>query len=335
MMSTPLETTLEGVGRAPHGADYELVAVSYLSVHNLSELLARLPADLPIVVVDNARNADGARELVESRPRGRYLDSGGGKGYTKAANLGLRSSTYEYVIFINPDSRPTVEVFDALVDQLRTDPKLGAIAALSVGADGRTEIGVGGWEPSVMRAAVHASGLHKRFPRHGLWAQPEPGESVELDWLSGGCMAVRRQTLLDLGGFDERYFVYNEDMTFGRSLRRAGYLQRLRTDLLVPHAAGSSGGGSTNMARLRGASMVNYVRRHNSLAAAMAIRVLLLLGTVLRIVQSAARRDAPRAAMFGSYANGLLFGTGRLPGVPDQRSPQANSTGGAASDLRK
>jgi N-acetylglucosaminyl-diphospho-decaprenol L-rhamnosyltransferase len=314
----------------PVVSDYELVAVSYLSADNLRELLAPLPFHVPIVVVDNGRNVDFARELVESRPYGRYIDSGGGKGYAKAANLGLRSSSYQYLIFVNPDSRPTVEVFDTLVSELRRERGLGAVAALMVGPDGRAEVGVGGWEPSVLRAAVHALGLHKRFPRWGLWAQPEPGESIELDWLSGACMAVRRQTLVDLGGFDERYFVYNEDMTFGRSLRKAGYRQELRTDLLVPHAAGSSGGGSTNMARLRGASMVDYVRRYNRPAAAMAIRLFLLIGTGIRIAQSAARRDAARARMFRSYARGLLFGTGPLPGVPES-SPGGSVSSGSAT----
>jgi N-acetylglucosaminyl-diphospho-decaprenol L-rhamnosyltransferase len=310
--------------------EYELVAVSYLSVGNLRELLAGLPPDIPIVVVDNAGNADCARELVASRPNGRYVDSGGGKGYAKAANLGVRTSRYEYLIFVNPDSRPTVDVLSSLVSQLRSDPGLGAVAALMVGPDGRAEIGVGGWEPSVSRAAVHAAGLHKRFPRSGLWAQPDPGESIELDWLSGACMAVRRPTLIDLGWYDERYFVYNEDMTFGRRLRQGGYRQQLRTDLLVPHAAGSSGGGSTNMARLRGASMVDYVRRYNSPVVAAAIRMLLLMGTTLRVAQSAARQNAPRTRMFMSYARGLLFGTGRLPGVPDERSARSAVDNSAA-----
>lgn len=297
------------------GYDYELVAVSYLSADNLRHTLAPLP-NIPLLVVDNARNADGVRELVESRPNSRYVDSGGGKGYAKAANLGLRNSRREFLIFVNPDSRPTGQVFDELVRQLRNEPSLAAVAALLVGPDGRPEIGVGGWEPSIRRAAVHATGLHKRLPRSGIWAQPEPGERLQLDWLSGGCMAVRRQTLLDLGGYDERYFVYNEDMAFGRQLRQAGYRQHLRTDLLVPHAAGGSGGGSTNMARLRGASMVQYLHLHNALPVAQLIRGLLIVGTGLRIGQSTLRRDQPRAAMFRSYGTGLLFGTGPLPGAP-------------------
>jgi hypothetical protein len=84
------------------------------------------------------------------------------------------------------------------------------------------------------------------------------------------------------------------------------------------------------MARLRGASMVDYVWRYNSPAVATAIRLLLLLGTTVRIAQSAARRNAPRAAMFQSYARGLLFGAGRLPEVPDQSSAHSAADNSAA-----
>jgi N-acetylglucosaminyl-diphospho-decaprenol L-rhamnosyltransferase len=85
--------------------DFELVLVSYHSRQQLASLLASLPAALPVAVVDNASGADGVAELLSGRPRSRYLDSGGGKGYAKAANLGVRSSTYEFVVFGNPDSR--------------------------------------------------------------------------------------------------------------------------------------------------------------------------------------------------------------------------------------
>jgi N-acetylglucosaminyl-diphospho-decaprenol L-rhamnosyltransferase len=300
-------------------SDYELVAVSYHSGDNLRQLLGGLPDDIPVAIVDNARNADSVRELTEVRRNGRYVDSGGGKGYAKAANLGARTSTYDYLVFINPDSRPTAEVFGELVAELRGDPRLGAVSALLVEPSGRPEIGVGGWEPSISRAAVHAAGLHKLFPRRGIWARPKATEGIELDWLTGACMAVRRQTFLELGGFDERYFVYNEDMTFGRALRHSDYRQSLRTDLLVPHTGGGSG-GSTNMARLRGASFVDYVRRHNSPFAAEMMRLSLLLGTWLRMCQRGLRRDRVGARMFWSYGVGLLCGTGILPSVPDNTS---------------
>ena len=72
-----------------------------------------------------------------------------------------------------------------------------------------------------------------------------------------------REPFLALGGFDERLFVYNEDMAYGRRLREAGLRQRLRTDVLIPHVGGGSGGARTRMFQMRGASMNDYVRDHN------------------------------------------------------------------------
>jgi GT2 family glycosyltransferase len=291
--------------------DFELVLVSYHSRQQLASLLASLPTALPVAVVDNASGADGVAELLSGRPRSRYLDSGGGKGYAKAANLGVRTSTYEFVVFGNPDSRPTVEVLRALVDELRSDPTIGSCAAVAV-HEGNAELGVGGWEPTLRRVLVQAFGLHKLLPSAGIWAPPRLGEVVERDWLSATCMAVRRDTFLHLGGWDERYFVYNEDMAFGRKLREAGLRQVLRGDLPVPHLSGSSGAGSSYMWRLRGAAMASYLHRYHVAWLAGVMCALLVTGYLLRVGQRALTRKWRQAGDFLAYVQGLLFGRGGL-----------------------
>jgi N-acetylglucosaminyl-diphospho-decaprenol L-rhamnosyltransferase len=292
--------------------DFELVLVSYHSRRHLEPLLASLPADLPVVVVDNASGADQVAELVAGHPRRRYVDSGGGQGYAKAANLGVRTSAYEFVVFGNPDSRPTVEVFRTLVDQLRDDPTIGSCCAVALEGDGSVELGVGGWEPTLRRTFVHSFGLHKLRPTAGIWAPPRAGEVVERDWLSATCMAVRRDTFLRLGGWDERYFVYNEDMAFGRRLREAGLRQVLRGDLQVRHLGGGSGAGSAYMSRLRGAAMAAYLHQHHGAVSAALMRALLVTGYLLRAGQRALTRRWRQAGDFLAYVRGLLFGRGDL-----------------------
>ena len=122
---------------------------------------------------------------------------------------------------------------------------------------------------------------------------------------------MRRETFLALGGFDERYFVYNEDMAFGRQVRAAGLKQRLRTDLLVPHATGGSGGGGTKMPQQRGASMRSYLRHHNGRLATDAMVGALTAGTLVRIAAALARRDTGLARQHRAYVRGIL--TGRSP----------------------
>jgi N-acetylglucosaminyl-diphospho-decaprenol L-rhamnosyltransferase len=292
--------------------DFELVMVSYHSRSHLERLLASLPEDLPVALVDNASGVDRVDELVADRPNGRYLDSGGGKGYAKAANLGVRTSEYEFIVFGNPDSRPTIDTFRTLVAQLREDPGIGSCSALVVDEDGHPALGIGGWEPTLYRVFVHSFGLHKLVPSAGIWAPPRLGETVERDWLSGTCMAIRRDTFLRLGGWDERYFVYSEDMAFGRKIREAGLRQVIRGDIQVLHLSGGSGAGSTYMSRLRGAAMTMYLRQYHSVPATIVMRALLVAGYLLRVIECALTRRWRRAGDFLAYIRGLSFGRGDL-----------------------
>ena len=196
----------------PEQADYEIILVTYRSKGLVEDLFRALPESLPIAVIDNSHGVDGLADVVSDRKNARYLD-GPGRGFGSGANLGARTSSYDYIIFVNPDSSPTVDQLDELVADLKRDPTLGAVAALTVDHDGNAELGAGGWEPKTWRAIVHAVGLHKIFPSAGLFARPKVGSRTNLDWLSGACIAVPRQKLLDLGGWDESFFVYCDDVT--------------------------------------------------------------------------------------------------------------------------
>ena len=284
---------------------YEVVLVTYHSRDQLEGMLGAIRADQRFVVVDNASGVDGVPDVVKRFKHGRWLD-GENSGYAHAANEGVRTSTAEFVVFANADSRPTPAVWQALISDLESDPDLGTVAAATVDASGHIEIGVGGWEPTPLRALVYATGLHRVFGSAGVYARPKVGQQLDLGWLTGACLAVRRQLFLDLGGFDERYYVYNEDMSFGRTLREAGLGQRLRTDLLVPHATGGSGGGGTKMSQQKGASMAKYLTDHNGRAATLFMRSVLVLGTIPRILVAIARGRKKVLRLHLAYARGIV-----------------------------
>ena len=235
-ISGPMSTVFSAVELA----DIEVVLVTYRSTDHVRALLDLWPGELAVTVVDNSGPDPVLAELMASREHGDYI-CGGGQGFARAANLGARCASRDYLVFVNPDSRPTGQDLLALVTGLAADQSAAAHGGTLVDSSGGAEIGSGGWEPSIRRTAVHATGLHKRLPTAGLFAQPARGRPVDVDWVCGGCLAVRARQFVELGGFDEAFFVYSEDVSFGRRVRAAGLESVLRPDVLIPHAAGSSG----------------------------------------------------------------------------------------------
>jgi GT2 family glycosyltransferase len=262
-------------------ADAEVVLVSYRSRGHVEALLSSWPDELRVVLVDNSKNADGIRELEDGRPSLRYVD-GHGQGFSRSANLGARTADATYVLFVNPDSRPSAAQLAALVEGLSDDPLAAAHAGTPTDQEGKAEVGSGGWEPSLRRVFVYSSALHKLARRSGFFAQPEADEQLDVDWVCGACMAVRRTQFLSLGGFDEAFYVYAEDMSFGRRARRAGLRSVLRTDVMVLHGAGSSGAPSLEMLRLRGASFAGYVLRYHPRVQSTSMRAVFAGGAFLR-----------------------------------------------------
>jgi N-acetylglucosaminyl-diphospho-decaprenol L-rhamnosyltransferase len=292
----------------------ELVVVAYHSYPQVAGLLAGLDDSLPVVVVDNSDDADGLRELIAARRNATYL-KGGGVGYARAANLGARAATGEVLLFVSPDTRPTHADLTALARDVVADPRCASSAAVCVDEDGRRQIAMGGWEFTPRRAAVFATGMHKLVPRAGMFAHARAGEVIDVDWVNGAVMAVRRDTFERLGGFDSDLYVYCDDVAFGRAAREHGMYQRLRTDIPIRGASGGSGAPTLEMMRLRGAALSHYVHKHNSRARALAIRAAIVAGYALRTVAYLlVLRRPERAREHWAYAVGAATARATVAG---------------------
>ncbi|MQA34016.1 glycosyltransferase [Modestobacter roseus] len=298
---------------AENAPDLTVVTVAYRSRVLVAELLDGLPAELPVIVVDNSDGSDGLPDVVAARPNGKYL-VGGGVGYARAANAGADAATTEVIVFVNPDTRPTAADLATLAADVAGDPRCAASAAVLVDPDGRPRLGVGGWEFSPLRAAAFAVGLHKVLPRVGPFARPAAGEQLDVDWVSGAVMAIRRSTFAELGGFDDRYYVYCEDVAFGRRARERGMYERMRSDVGVHGSSGGSGAPSLEMMRLRGASLTRYVRHHQPPLRAGAISAFMAFGYALRTVGQLALRNRRRAREHWAYAVGLVTARATVSG---------------------
>lgn len=286
--------------------DLEVVLVSYKSRHHVETLISSWPSELAVVVVDNSADVDGIVELVAGHPQARYV-SGGGQGFGRAANLGAAVSERPYVVFVNPDTRPTPENLLDLVRGLAADRDALAHAATPIDPDGVIELGAGGWKPTIPRAFVHAVGLHKIFRHSGLFAHPRLEEHLDIDWVTGACMAVDRVRFRELGGFDETFFVYCEDTALGLLAARRGWSTRLREDVVVVHGSGTSGAPSSEMRRLQGASYAIFLRRYaKNPAQATVISTLYVLGQAGKMAVLAATGRRERMSATRAVIRGML-----------------------------
>jgi N-acetylglucosaminyl-diphospho-decaprenol L-rhamnosyltransferase len=177
-----------------------------------------------IVVVDND-SRDGSADAVVA-PDVRVLRTGANLGYGTAANIGMATVTQPYALVMNPDVEVERGTVDALVAALERDPLLAAVGP-------RVETPAGDLYPSARRfpdlavAAGHAflgfvvpDNPFSRAYKLLDWDHTTPGS---VDWVSGSCMLVRRAAFEAVGGFDERYFMYVEDVDLCWRLGRAGW----------------------------------------------------------------------------------------------------------------
>jgi len=227
-----------------------VVIVSFNARDDLArclESIVRVPPArlLELVVVDNA-SSDGVPELVESRfPTVRLVRAGSNLGFARANNLGIRQTSGEHVLLLNPDTVMPPGAVDRLSTRLEELPEAAAIGPRLVDPSGRLELSWGKMPGplaegvQMLRGALHA--------REVGWVsrrlEVDSCRERQVDWVSGACLLVRRTDAEAAGLLDERYFLYWEDIDFCAALRARGRAVVYSPVAEVIHARGRSGVG--------------------------------------------------------------------------------------------
>jgi len=280
---------------------FEVVAMIYRSSHVLGPFLEGIGHRLPVILVDNSYGEEDLSDLLGSYQNVRHVDSGGNIGFSAAANLGARMSTTPYLIFMNPDTRPTEKNLTALVEYLEGHPGVVACGAAGIGTAG------GGAQPTMRRILAHTLGRHRRHPLSGIYYQRLDGATVEVEWIAGSCMAIRSDVFAAVGGYDPCYFIYMSDFDLGRRLQAAGYRQMVLGDVVIPHHDGGSSALPNALTwERRGRGWIRYLRRTRRYPAALGLSMLLIAGNAVRTLLYAVRGERARAAETRSQLMAML-----------------------------
>lgn len=210
-----------------------ILIVTYESAHEIGNCLASIPAALSVglvevIVVDND-SKDGTPTLVETRfPSVHLIRAGSNLGFSKSNNIAYRKSHGKVILYLNPDTVVSAEALDACLGRVLAEPKIGILSPRLVQGDGSLDLACRRSIPSIWDGFSRATGLAKMFPKKKIFAGYNLTYLPELETYPVGCvngafMMLRRETLEEIGTFDEQFFMYGEDLDLCFRCQQAGY----------------------------------------------------------------------------------------------------------------
>jgi hypothetical protein len=278
--------------------EVDVVVVAYRSAATLRGCVEPLAAmdGVSVTVVDNA-SPDDSVETISNIAGIDIVRAPRNGGFAYGCNLGVARGSAPFVLFLNPDARIDEPSLRTLERTLREDPRTGLAGPRILDEDGSLAYSVRRF-PRLRSTFAKALFLHRLWPRSSwtdeLVREPEVYERPGTpDWVSGACMLVRRDAYAQVGGFDERLFLYCEDTDLCRNLWDAGYTVRFEPAALVRHVGGASSGvGETQAIAAR--SRVLYARKHRGPVTAFLEAVGVALDEATHALANVGRRSSRR-----------------------------------------
>ncbi len=214
-----------------------------LCLHTVQAAITDLEAE--IIVVDNASVDVSKTRLPATFPTVKFIWNTENLGFSRANNIGVAAAAGEYILLLNPDTLVPETAITKCLEFLQTKPDAGAVGIRMY--DGRFRFlpeSKRGF-PDLQTAFYKLSGLIHLFPRHPSIGRYYLGhlqedEICQVDILAGAFILLKRSTYQQIGGFDERYFMYGEDIDLSYSIQRAGFKNYYLPNPGIIHFKGES-----------------------------------------------------------------------------------------------
>ena len=263
-----------------------VVVVSFNTRDILRECLARLANEIralaaEVIVVDNHSRDGSADRVAQEFPDFVLIRSDTNLGFAAGNNAAFARARGRYIVLVNPDALLAPGALARAVAHMEAAPRVGA-------AGGRLEDPRGVMQPSgrlfpsLLNEWLVMSGLAARFPGSRFFGRfdrtwADPSAAARVDWVPGAFTILRRSALDQVGHFDERFFLYYEEVDLCRRMAQAGFEIWYWPDVQVSHVGGASSktltdqdysqaGSQLTLWRMR--SGLLYWRKHHGRAGA-------------------------------------------------------------------
>jgi GT2 family glycosyltransferase len=199
--------------------------------------------DCETIVVDSGSN-DGSQAMIRKNfPYIQLLDPGANIGFSKGNNLGIAASTSEYVLLLNPDTKIMGNALHMLLAHLAKFPEVGAVGPQLLNADGSVQSSRRRF-PTIFTALFESTWLQPLAPRwvtnHYYVLDRSDSQIQSVDWVTGAALMIRRAVIDQIGGMDEGFFMYSEELDWQKRIRLSGWKIQYVPEARLVHYGGKS-----------------------------------------------------------------------------------------------
>jgi N-acetylglucosaminyl-diphospho-decaprenol L-rhamnosyltransferase len=286
--------------------DLSIVIVNWNTKDLLRDCLSSVYASegdfaFEVVVVDNCSQDGSASMVGDEFPLVHLIESEVNGGYAYANNLGLRRLVARYYLLLNTDTMLPPSALQDMLGFMDTHPEVGIAGPKLVMADGSLDLACRRSFPTVENSCYKLFGLSRLFPnsrRFGAYnlTYLDPDEASEVDSVVGAFMMVRAEVVEEVGGLDEEFFMYAEDLDWALRAKQAGWKVYYYPEVTVLHYKRQSSDQNRGRARYEfWRAMYIFYRKHYAEETPLLIHYLVLGGLLLR----GGRRLLPEMAHSG------------------------------------
>ena len=304
--------------------DLSILIVTYNSRRLIHPLLTHLQQELAhldaeVVLVDNASYDGTAQQVRAAHPWVRVIDSTTNLGFAAGNNLAARHARGRHLLLLNPDALPAPGALRRGITLMDQHPQAGLGGGELRGTDGSRQPSARMF-PTLRDEFFTLAGLAARHPTSRLfgrldrrWADPE--QAALVDWIPGAFVFIPAAVWARLGGFDERFFMYYEEVDLCRRLQAAGLQVHYWPELKATHIGGASARtvaqaqvskSGSQLERWRMRSALLYYRKQHGPAAAALLHALERGWHRLRQLKARLQGRAGCAAEFDAHYRQLV-----------------------------
>ena len=211
----------------------DIVIVNYKSTGHLIKCIDSIYKNIErknaIIFVEDNGSDDGVERIMELFPEVVLTKNRFNLGFAKAVNKAIRKGRALYIVILNPDTVMFDGFFDSVISYMENNPDVGVLGPKILNNDGTVQGSARRFPTPLTGLFGRNSLLTRFFPNNPftraniLTSRSDGRNPMQVDWVSGACMVVRRKSIEDVGLLDERFFMYWEDADWCRRMRQGGW----------------------------------------------------------------------------------------------------------------